>query len=46
MDPFTENTLELLAGIPGIHAKRMFSGQGLFHDSLMFALTCDGQLFL
>ncbi|MEM7144462.1 MAG: TfoX/Sxy family protein [Verrucomicrobiota bacterium] len=44
-DPFTEHTLELLAHIPGIHAKRMFSGQGLFHDDLMFALTCDGELF-
>jgi DNA transformation protein len=45
LDPLTENTLELLSGIPLVRAKRMFGGHGIFHNDLMFALTCDDGLF-
>lgn len=45
-DPFVEHLLELLEGVEGVRAKRMFGGHGLFHGDVMFALVADGQLYL
>lgn len=45
-DPFVDYLLELLAGLPGVTARRMFGGHGLFRDGLMFGLVSDEALYL
>lgn len=44
-DPFVEYLLELLAGLPGVSARRMFGGYGLFRNGLMFGLVADETLY-
>jgi DNA transformation protein and related proteins len=43
---FVEYLLELLQPLPGVTAKRMFGGYGLFRDGLMFGLVADDTLYL
>jgi DNA transformation protein len=45
-NPFVEYLLELLQPTPGIAAKRMFGGYGLFREGLMFGLVADDVLYL
>jgi DNA transformation protein and related proteins len=42
---FVDYLLELLEPLPGITAKRMFGGYGLFRDGLMFGLVADSTLY-
>lgn len=42
---FVDYLLELLEPLPGITAKRMFGGYGLFRDGLMFGLVTDSTLY-
>lgn len=42
---FVDYLLELLDPLPGITAKRMFGGYGLFRDGLMFGLVADSALY-
>jgi len=37
---------DLLAPLPGIAARRMFGGVGLFRDGAMFAIVVDDTLYL
>ena len=46
VDPFVEYLLELLAPLPGVTAKRMFGGYGIFRAGLMFGLVVDETLYL
>lgn len=46
LDPLVEYLLELLAPLPGVTAKRMFGGYGIFRDGLMFGLVADDTLYL
>jgi DNA transformation protein len=45
-NPFVEHLLELLDPLPGVTAKRMFGGYGLFRDGLMFGLVAGDEFFL
>ena len=45
-NPFVEYLLELLQPAPGVTAKRMFGGYGVFRDGLMFGLVADEVLYL
>jgi DNA transformation protein len=45
-DPFVDYLLELLAPMPGVTAKRMFGGYGLFRAGLMFGLVAGDVLYL
>ena len=45
-DDFVAHVRDLLEQIGHIPVKRMFSGAGLFHDGLMFALIVDDVLYL
>lgn len=38
--------VDLLEGFGPCEARRMFGGQGIFHQGLMFALIADGNLYL
>ncbi len=42
---FVDYLLELLEPIPGITAKRMFGGYGIFRGGLMFGLIADATLY-
>jgi DNA transformation protein len=44
--PFVEYLLELLQPVPGVTAKRMFGGYGIFREGLMFGLVADDVLYL
>lgn len=44
--PFIEYLLELLQPVPGVTAKRMFGGYGIFREGLMFGLVADDVLYL
>ncbi|RIK55748.1 MAG: transcriptional regulator [Chloroflexi bacterium] len=46
LDPFVEYLLELLQPVPGVTARRMFGGYGIFRDGLMFGLVADDVLYL
>lgn len=37
---------DLLAWVPGLRAKRMFGGAGLYGDDLFFAIVADDTLYL
>ena len=37
--------LELLSGVPDLHAKAMFGEYGIYSWEKMFALACDNTLF-
>jgi len=42
-----ETFLEKVNGLPGVSAKKMFGGHGVFHDGKTFALlTANGEAFL
>jgi len=43
---FIAYLLDLLAPIPGVAARRMFGGCGLFCDGVMFGLIADDTLYL
>jgi len=45
-NPFVEYLLELLQPLPGVTAKRMFGGYGLFRAGLMFGLVAQDTLYL
>ncbi|MBP9779212.1 TfoX/Sxy family protein [Candidatus Gracilibacteria bacterium] len=38
--------LDTLTLIPNVHAKAMFGEYGIYSGEIMFALVCDGTLFL
>ncbi len=42
---FVDYLLELLEPLPGVTAKRMFGGYGLFRAGLMFGLVADSTLY-
>src|SRR3954463_13929981 len=42
---FTEHVAELLASLKGVSMKRMFGGQGIYCDGLMFALITGKVLY-
>ncbi len=42
---FVEHALDLLSLVPGVGARRMFGGHGLYHRGAMFALIDDDELF-
>ena len=42
---FVAHVLELLEGFGEVNAKRMFGGQGIFREGLMFALVADCELY-
>jgi DNA transformation protein len=44
MDP--EALRDLFQELGAIRIRRMFGGQGVFHDGLMFALVANGELYL
>jgi len=46
MSDFVEHALELMAGLGDVHARRMFSGHGIFQSGIMFALIVDDVLYL
>ena len=37
---------DLFAGLGAVRVRRMFGGQGIYRDELMFALEADGALYL
>jgi DNA transformation protein len=43
---FVSYLLELLQPVPGVTAKRMFGGYGLFREGLMFGLVADDTIYL
>lgn len=43
---FVRHCLELMSGLDGVYAKRMFGGQGVFREGLMFALVANAELYL
>lgn len=46
MSDFVPFVLELLQGWGAVSARRMFGGQGLYHEGLMFAIVVDNRLYL
>ena len=44
MDP--EFLADLFAPFGTVTVRRMFGGQGIYHDGLMFALVADGELYM
>ena len=44
MDP--EAIRDLFAGLGSVRVRRMFGGQGIYLDDLMFALEAGGELYL
>ncbi|BDG03800.1 TfoX/Sxy family protein [Anaeromyxobacter oryzae] len=42
---FVEHALDLLSLVPGVDARRMFGGHGLYHRGAMFGLIDDDELF-
>jgi DNA transformation protein len=45
-DPLVAHTLELLAPLGAVRARRMFGGHGFYLDELFVALIADGRLYL
>lgn len=45
-DPLVAHTLELLAPLGAVRARRMFGGHGFYVDELFVALIADGRLYL
>lgn len=43
---FTDHALELLAGLGGVEARRMFGGAGIYRDGVMFALLDDDVIYV
>ena len=46
MSDFVRHLLDLLEGLDGVSARRMFGAHGLFRDGLMFGLVADDALYL
>jgi DNA transformation protein len=46
MSDFVPFVQELLQGWGAVSARRMFGGQGLYHEGLMFAIVMDNRLYL
>ena len=46
MNDFIRHLLDLLEGLDGVSARRMFGAHGLFRDGLMFGLVADDTLYL
>lgn len=46
MSEFANYLIEVFAGFGNVTVKRMFGGQGLFHNNLMFGLVADDVLYL
>ena len=46
MSEFTDYLQELLKHFGPIQVKRMFGGEGIYHEGLMFALIADDTLYL
>ncbi|MEZ5651022.1 MAG: TfoX/Sxy family protein [Burkholderiaceae bacterium] len=46
MSEFADHLHELLAGFGAVDIRRMFGGQGVFRDGLMFGLIADDVLYL
>lgn len=46
MNQFSEFVLDVLRAWRPVTARRMFGGQGLYHEGLMFALISGEQLYL
>ena len=46
MSDFIRHLLDLLEGLGGVSARRMFGAHGLFRDGLMFGLVADDTLYL
>jgi DNA transformation protein and related proteins len=44
MDP--DSIRDLFAGLGEVRIRRMFGGQGVYRDDVMFALEAGGELFL
>lgn len=42
---FYEYVMDLLADIPGITSRAMFSGYGIYKDGIIFAIIADGALY-
>ena len=45
-DDYLEYLHDLLAWVPGLRAKRMFGGAGLYGEELFFAIVADDELYL
>ena len=45
-DEFLAHILELLAPLPGVTARRMFGGYGLYCGSVFFGILLDNSLYL
>lgn len=45
-NPFTEHILDLLSHFESIEARRMFGGEGIFQNGIMFAIVDEGKLYL
>jgi DNA transformation protein len=43
---FRDHILELLAALGPVIARAMFGGYGLYLDGRMFALICNGALYI
>jgi DNA transformation protein len=41
-----EAIADLLSGVGPVRIRRMFGGQGIYSDDVMFALEVDGELYL
>jgi DNA transformation protein and related proteins len=42
---YTEYVLEQLGAMPGLRARRMFGGTGIYSDQVFFAIIADGRLY-
>jgi len=45
-DDYVAFLCELMAGVGRVTPRRMFGGQGLYHEGRMIALVADGRLYL
>ena len=45
-DEYLEYLHDLMPWVPGLRAKRMFGGAGLYGDDLFFAIVADDTLYL
>lgn len=45
-DSFTEFVLDQLTGFPGVTARFMFGGHGLYRDQVFFGIIHKGSLYL
>lgn len=45
VDSFSEFVLEQLSSLPGLRARRMFGGQGLYAGEVFFGILYRGQLY-